>query len=234
MAGSQPKVDENRYRTKSTRTVRKGKKNQNKKKKKKKKKTENHNKDARKKLVLILSPSSINPITYPSNSSHRPTSSVLHVTHHLTISTYTSFLSMGACLSCLLPPNDGDAHERTSLLGNNTQYSDEDLQKELAKQQQRQSELNTIVNDLNDNLIDVSTFLTNGSAGPNFSIPADYSHASITEDDTTSPKVAPAGSEGGKSYPHVMGLEEKEQIMQRAQNIDSCRVVCDGPLYVTF
>lgn len=70
---------------------------------------------------------------------------------------------MGACLSCLRGEyDDGEVNETTSLLGHGV-YSDENYQEELLKQQQRQNELNVIVNDLNDNLIDVSTFLNKNS-----------------------------------------------------------------------
>ena len=66
---------------------------------------------------------------------------------------------MGVCLSCLRGDEDDDEiNETTSLLGHGI-YSDENYQEELLKQQQRQNELNVIVNELNDNLIDVSTFL---------------------------------------------------------------------------
>ncbi|OBA19276.1 hypothetical protein METBIDRAFT_22105, partial [Metschnikowia bicuspidata var. bicuspidata NRRL YB-4993] len=71
---------------------------------------------------------------------------------------------MGVCFSCLGFNNDGeDYNERSSLLGNNNLYSNEDLHENLLKQQQRQNELSVIVNDLSDNLIDVSTFLSKGS-----------------------------------------------------------------------
>ncbi|CAR65704.1 DEHA2D18392p [Debaryomyces hansenii CBS767] len=70
---------------------------------------------------------------------------------------------MGVCLSCLRGDYDDDEiNETTSLLGHGI-YSDENYQEELLKQQQRQNELNVIVNELNDNLIDVSTFLNKNS-----------------------------------------------------------------------
>lgn len=114
-------------------------------------------------------------------------------------------------------------------------YSDEDLQKELAKQQQRQNELNTIVNDLNDHLIDVSTFLTNGSAGVNSALPADHLYASIQDDETISPRIAPAGLEDTeRQYPYLMTVEEKKNILQQAASKPKRTIVCDSPLYVTF
>lgn len=70
---------------------------------------------------------------------------------------------MGVCLSCLRgEEEDDEINETTSLLGHGV-YSDENYQEELLKQQQRQNELNVIVNELNDNLIDVSTFLNKNS-----------------------------------------------------------------------
>lgn len=111
-------------------------------------------------------------------------------------------------------------------------YSDEDLQKDLAKQQQRQNELNTIVNDLNDHLIDVATFLTNGSAGVNSALPADSSNL---DDETISPRIAPAGLEDGERvYPYLMTVEEKQKVLQQAASKPKLNVVCDSPLYVTF
>lgn len=64
---------------------------------------------------------------------------------------------MGVCLSCLRPSEEAEVDETTSLL-NHGLYTDANYQEELLKQQQRQNELNTITNELSDNLIDVSTF----------------------------------------------------------------------------
>ncbi|ODV80444.1 uncharacterized protein CANTADRAFT_47649 [Suhomyces tanzawaensis NRRL Y-17324] len=74
---------------------------------------------------------------------------------------------MGLCLSCLRGSSDeDDVNESSSLLRNHHNiYSSDYIQEaELLKQQQRQQELNTIVNDLSDNLIDVSTFLNTSTA----------------------------------------------------------------------
>lgn len=70
---------------------------------------------------------------------------------------------MGVCLSCLRGDDEEeDINETTSLLGSGI-YGDGNYQEELLKQQQRQNELNGIVNELNSNLIDVSTFLNKSS-----------------------------------------------------------------------
>ena len=73
---------------------------------------------------------------------------------------------MGVCLSCLRGDVDDDEfNERTSLLHSN-QFLDENVQEEILKQQQRHAELNAIVNDLSDNLIDVTTFFQNSNGTP--------------------------------------------------------------------
>lgn len=158
---------------------------------------------------------------------------------------------MGACLSCLFGSGDDtDANERTSLLGNNNLYSDEDLQEELWKQQQRQNELNNIVNDLNEHLIDVSTFLgSNGTANgvnttpnPGSSIASPRIHD--TDDNevsaAASPSVGPAGLEmTNRQYPHLLGVEEKLQILKAVERLGPNERKCEiekasGPLYVVF
>ncbi|ODQ81568.1 hypothetical protein BABINDRAFT_11695 [Babjeviella inositovora NRRL Y-12698] len=63
---------------------------------------------------------------------------------------------MGICLSCLRPEEDEEnpqLGERTPLLGQNT------LKQEEIAAENRQKELDTIVSDLTENLIDVTTFL---------------------------------------------------------------------------
>lgn len=141
---------------------------------------------------------------------------------------------MGACLSCLIPSGDEETEERRSLLVNGNMYSDEDLQKELAKQQQRQNELNAIVNDLNDNLIDVTTFLTNGSAGANPLLPGDYLSTSI-HDDEAYPRIASAGLEDPeRQYPYLLTVAEKQRILQQAASKQKRSFVCESPLFVTF
>lgn len=66
---------------------------------------------------------------------------------------------MGLCLSCIRGDgveHEDDLNERASLLGGG-RLDDVRYQEELQKQKKRQNELNTIVNNLNDELIDVSS-----------------------------------------------------------------------------
>lgn len=159
---------------------------------------------------------------------------------------------MGACLSCLGGGNeDDDINERTSLLGGNTLPSDEDLQEELLKQQQRQNELSNIVSDLNDHLIDVSTFLSNNTSvngGLNSrSYPASLNLLSSPKvhdaDDTDmagTSSVGPAGLEAAdRQYPHLAGVDEKVAILKAVESLSKEEQQCEipeasGPLYVVF
>lgn len=152
---------------------------------------------------------------------------------------------MGLCFSCLgSGSDDSENNERTSLLGSHNLYSDENLQEELLKQQQRQNELSTIVNDLSDNLIDVSTFLSNTPNGVTTGGEMLYLNASLgneTEDlngsALTSPGVGPADDE--RLYPYLLSVEEKVQILKAVDNLDDElkhfeMEEASGPLYVTF
>ncbi|KAJ8140096.1 hypothetical protein OXX80_004338 [Metschnikowia pulcherrima] len=138
---------------------------------------------------------------------------------------------MGICFSCLgLNGDDGDDGERTSLLGNNNIYSDENNYENLLKQQQRQNELSSIVNDLSDNLIDVSTFLSKGSVeGYNKNTISSTQSTDVfatangvqnghndtgaitTEDSANSPLDA---SDNDKSLPYLWPLDKKLQLMK--------------------
>ncbi|GEQ68171.1 hypothetical protein JCM33374_g1838 [Metschnikowia sp. JCM 33374] len=138
---------------------------------------------------------------------------------------------MGICFSCLgLNKDDGDYNERSSLLGSNNIYSDEDLHESLLKQQQRQNELSVIVNDLSDNLIDVSTFLSNGS-GDQYNLKSTISGSQSTdiyssangipcadEDAGSSPnsplEAAESNDETDKSLPSLWPLDKKIQLMK--------------------
>lgn len=138
---------------------------------------------------------------------------------------------MGVCLSCLRPEVDDNYDERSSLLGD-SRHADEDLQNQLLRQQQRQNELSVIVNDLNENLIDVSTFLsTNGD-----SIQAINTHDNENygndEDVVPSPISPSAGLE--KKYPKVMSIEEMIELLRE---VEEEKIVCEitapkEPLYV--
>lgn len=105
---------------------------------------------------------------------------------------------MGLCLSCLAPASDVD--ERTSLLASDA-YS-ENLQEDLLKQQQRQSELNVIVSDLSDNLIDVLTFLTHEPTSPGRLAPL-------------SPKLAA----DERQFPYLYTADEKRKILQEVAQL---------------
>ncbi|ODV67623.1 hypothetical protein HYPBUDRAFT_152486 [Hyphopichia burtonii NRRL Y-1933] len=155
---------------------------------------------------------------------------------------------MGLCLSCIRPDydNEDEFNERSSLLGNQHLHSDENIQEELLKQQQRQQELNGIVNELNDNLIDVSTFLSDPVVS-NGTIPAanlSYLTNSLqpqTTNEENGTALAHEQQEGiqGKQYPYVLSPEEKQKILQEVESLDSSvkeasKITCDGLLYLDF
>lgn len=129
---------------------------------------------------------------------------------------------MGLCLSCLGGNDDGDGHERTSLLGHGA-VSDEDLQEELLKQRRRQTELAGIVNNLSDSLIDLLTFLVAG---------ADQAPEAADEE----PLAGPAGQDNPtKPYPHVWLAATKNAVAsQAAQEATFELRVLKEPLYVVF
>lgn len=157
---------------------------------------------------------------------------VPHLTSLFLTSTSLVDTTMGLCLSCLRPEVDDGYDERSSLLGD-SRYADEDLQNQLLKQQQRQNELSVIVNDLSENLIDVSTFLsTNGD-----SIHAINTHENFVNDEDVgqSPSSPSAGLESReKKYPKVMSIEEMIQVMRDAEDEKvTCEITAPKePLYV--
>lgn len=133
---------------------------------------------------------------------------------------------MGICLSCLRPieDEDDDYNERSSLLRGQEFYSDEHIQEELLKKQQRQQELNTIVNDLSEHLIDVSTFLSYSTVNTG-SMPG-----------TPNPND---GSSTDKQYPYTLTPEDKSHILQQVEQLDdsikeSCKIESSEPLYLHF
>lgn len=125
---------------------------------------------------------------------------------------------MGICLSCLRPQVDDDElNERSSLLGHR-QSTDENLQEELIKQQQRQAELFGIVNELSDNLIDVPTFLT----------------LHTIQEPLEGPETA-----AGSAEDETRRQSLKQQIMREVADLneatkESCRVSLSGQLYLEF
>lgn len=136
---------------------------------------------------------------------------------------------MGLCLSCLglNDSADDEINETSSLLRNQQMYSDDYLQEaELLKQQQRQSELNTIVNDLSDNLIDVTTFLNEPSTNQ-----LSYLISSVPE--------APTGeaTDESKNYPYQYTNEEKAKVVKHTAQLDpnirkECEIVFEEGVYL--
>ncbi|ABN64738.2 predicted protein [Scheffersomyces stipitis CBS 6054] len=123
---------------------------------------------------------------------------------------------MGICLSCLRPRDAyvDEYNETSSLLRNqHNLYSNDYLQEEELLKQQRQQELNTIVNELSDNLIDVSSFLNNTS---NNSV-------------TNTPNF----------YPYEYNTTEKLKVLNDVEELtaavkDSCKISFNEPLYLKF
>lgn len=151
---------------------------------------------------------------------------------------------MGACLSCLGGQEDIDENERQSLLGGHQHYDDENYQEQLIKQQQRQSELNGIVSDLNNDLIDVSTFVSNtqvedGEAEQDVQSPALSAVAnsgSLPGTAQASPSVVPVLFSQDKSFPHLLGIDEKKKILEDSKQYKDqvAPIQVSGPLYVKF
>ncbi|KAK6197050.1 uncharacterized protein RJT21DRAFT_123469 [Scheffersomyces amazonensis] len=161
---------------------------------------------------------------------------------------------MGACISCLLDTfynnNDDEFNENSSLLRNNNNglYSNDYLQQEeILKQQQRQQELNSIVNDLNENLIDVSSFLNTGVPSSNLS----HSHVLSTHSNTNlqnstgniADSIEVSQSNNDSSFnpnlPYTYSSTEKLKVLQQVNDLDqnignSCKVVLKEPLFLNF
>lgn len=156
---------------------------------------------------------------------------------------------MGACLSCLGGQEDIDENERQMLLGNHQNFADENYQEQLLKQQQRQSELNGIVSDLNNDLIDVSTFVLssqaveNGEAAPEAdgeiqspALSAVIASGSAPGTAQASPSVVPVSLSNDKTLPCLLGLDEKRKILEDLKQYLAlvAPVKPTGPLYVKF
>lgn len=138
---------------------------------------------------------------------------------------------MGACLSCLGlgDSTDDELNETSSLLRNQQMFSDDYLQEaELLKQQQRQSELNIIVNDLSDHLIDVTTFLNEPSTNQ-----LSYLITSI-------PEVPTEGlTDGVKNYPYQYTNDEKVKVMNEIDQLDDsirkeCEILSEEGVYLNL
>lgn len=140
---------------------------------------------------------------------------------------------MGLCLSCLKPSTDeeDEYNERTSLLRSQEFYSDEHLQEELLKKQQRQQELNNIVSELSDNLIDVSTFLSGQSNINSNSAPNTPNLSSLNYSITSNSQE--------KVYPYLIKKGDRDKITndmeQLSQSIkNNCKIDSKEPLYINF
>ncbi|RCK67666.1 hypothetical protein Cantr_03418 [Candida viswanathii] len=152
---------------------------------------------------------------------------------------------MGACLSCLIGnSNDDEYNETSSLLRNqhlHQQYSSDYLQEEqILKQQQRQQELTSIVNELNDKLIDVTSFLN----GSNSMHSTSNNNLSITLNGSSSANNGETPedegeSESTKQFPYVYSQQERDDVSSRANDIDdevkqACKISIQEPLYIKF
>ncbi|QWU86748.1 hypothetical protein CA3LBN_000966 [Candidozyma haemuli] len=147
---------------------------------------------------------------------------------------------MGACLSCLGGQEDIDDAERQSLLGGHQQFADESYQEQLIKQQQRQSELNGIVSDLNNDLIDVSTFVSNTQVEDGIqdqdvqspALSAVANSGSLPGTAHASPSVVPVSLTQDKSFPHLLNIDEKKKILEDSKQYAGqvAPIKASGPL----
>ena len=152
---------------------------------------------------------------------------------------------MGSCLSCLIGnSNDDEYNETSSLLRNqhlHQQYSSDYLQEEqILKQQQRQQELTSIVNELNDKLIDVASFLNGNSlihsaSNNNLSITANGTSSGNNGDNPEEDE----DSEPTKSYPYVYSKQEIDDVSSKVSKVgddvkESCKITLLEPLYIKF
>ncbi|KAK6463881.1 hypothetical protein DFJ63DRAFT_54104 [Scheffersomyces coipomensis] len=164
---------------------------------------------------------------------------------------------MGACLSCLIGNNNDDEfNENTSLLrNNNALYSNDYLQQEeQLKQQQRQHELNSIVSDLNENLIDVTSFLNTNTTTTNTTIHnLSNSHILTHSNNNLNSSIISTNQDNGlinnetilsssttnATLPYVYNTNEKLKVLQQLNDIDNslkqnCKVILKEPLYLNF
>ncbi len=152
---------------------------------------------------------------------------------------------MGNCLSCLIGnSNDDDYNETSSLLRHqqqhNQQYLSDYLQEEqILKQQQRQQELAGIVNELNDNLIDVTSFLS-GNNNNNNNNNASLGNSGIlaNESNINEEEHTQVGNTI-KSLPYLYTKEDKDEILKKLSDIDadvkqSFKIQSLVPLYIKF
>lgn len=153
---------------------------------------------------------------------------------------------MGVCLSCLRGNDNDDDYENQALLNNQSALYTESLHENELKQK-RMQELNTIVNDLSENLIDVSTFLSTNISSPNTphlsysssSLPQHQQPPSAGTGGATSAAAGTSGFFAEETYPIIALGEELAHIESEAKAVDpvireECRVHLLEPLYVEF
>ncbi|RLV93639.1 hypothetical protein JA1_002360 [Spathaspora sp. JA1] len=154
---------------------------------------------------------------------------------------------MGACLSCLQYSSDDEYNETTSLLRNQeNQYSGDYVQEEqILKQQQRQQELASIVNELSDKLIDVTSFLSGGPSNgptisltnsPNLNTKTNHDYNEEVNDSYINNNIE---DDQGKSYPYVYNSIDKNAVIKATEELnqetrEACQVKSSDPLYLKF
>ncbi len=150
--------------------------------------------------------------------------------------------TMGSCLSCLIGnSNDDEYNETSSLLRNqhlHQQYSSDYLQEEqIMKQQQRQQELTSIVNELNDKLIDVTSFLNGSSSLHSVS----NNNLSINLNGNSSGDNLENEDDNGhtKTFPYVYSKQERDEVANKANAVgddikQTCKITSLEPLYIKF
>lgn len=138
---------------------------------------------------------------------------------------------MGACLSCIRGESDDSGEESLLLKGQQQMYGN-DVEESVLKQQQRQQELNTIVNDLTDSLIDVSLFLNTSTGGTMINLP-------VLRDSETGEDSNIITRTTSTVFPIFMNNQEKIKLSKKVNELSdeikqSCRVECEEKLYLKF
>lgn len=155
---------------------------------------------------------------------------------------------MGLCISCLGGRNSDDEYdETTSLLRRSQQGGFDQLQEEeLIKQQQRQQELSNIVNDLSENLIDVTSFLNKGNMSgiqsqsqSQLLQPHLNNGEGITSASNDDINVGKDANGGARTFPYVYSQSDKEKVVEQTRKLpDSLRQGCQTsikePLFLKF
>ncbi|KAI5953900.1 hypothetical protein CANMA_004739 [Candida margitis] len=154
---------------------------------------------------------------------------------------------MGICFSCLGGSSSEDEYdETTSLLRRNQQGTYDQLQEEeLIKQQQRQQELSNIVNDLSENLIDVTSFLSKGNASGIYSqsqsqvLQPNNNSGLVTQTSNTEHTLGEDGEGSTRIYPYVYKQSDKTKVVEQAKKLpdtvrQACQISVSEPLYLKF